>query len=193
MPFRETNRMDERRELIRKWTSGNYKITELAEQFDVSRPTVYDWIGRYKLFGEAGLVDRRPIPKSCPHQTSAEIADKIIEAKRVHPHWGPGKLIDLLKIEQPDVAWPAPSTAAGILEGVGLVQKRRKGRAPTIEISRRPLEASESGEMMTADHKGQFRLGNRQYCYPVTINEPVSRYIYAIDGVTSTAEREARP
>lgn len=193
MPFRETTKMDERRELIRKWTSGKYEKSELADHFGVSRPTVYAWIDRYEEFGEAGLVDRPPIPRRCPHRTSPEIAERIIEAKRLHPRWGPKKLIDLLKTDEPDQRWPAPSTAGEILDAAGLVQRRRKHRAPTIEISRRPLEASESGEMMTTDHKGQFRMGNRQYCFAVTINEPVSRYIYAIDGTTSTAENEARP
>jgi len=35
-------------------------------------------------------------------------------------------------------------------------------------------------------------MGNGRYVFPVTINDPVSRYIYAIDGATSTSEREAR-
>lgn len=39
---------------------------------------------------------------------------------------------------------------------------------------------------MTVDHKGQFRLGDGGYCFPVTINDPVSRYSYAIRGTSST-------
>ena len=54
------------------------------------------------------------------------------------------------------------------------------------------LEADESGEMMTADHKGQIRMLNGAYCYPVTIADPVSRYIYAVDGKTSTSGAEAK-
>jgi transposase InsO family protein len=192
MPFRETTQMDERRELIRKWESKKYGVAELARQFGVTRPTVYTWVDRYRRFGDEGLVDRRPVPKSCPHRTADDIAEAIVEAKQAHPSWGPGKLIDLLRIERPDVAWPAPSTAGGILEAAGLVRKRR-GRVPKINITRGPIDATESGEVMTTDHKGQFRMGNGEYCFPVTINEPVSRYIYAIDGATSTAEHEARP
>lgn len=192
MPFRETSRMDERRELIRKWKSGKYGVAELAQQFNVSRPTVYTWTRRYEESGEAGLIDRLPVPQSCPHRTPADVAAAIIEAKLAHPNWGPAKLIDLLRIERADVAWPAASTAGGILESAGLVRKRRKGRTPTIEIARQPIAASESGVVMTADHKGQFRMGNGEYCFPVTIADPCSRYIYAIDGARSTSEREAR-
>jgi putative transposase len=39
---------------------------------------------------------------------------------------------------------------------------------------------------MSADHKGQFRLGNRRYCFPLTIADPASRFVFAIEGQTST-------
>lgn len=193
MPFRETTRMDERRELLEKWKSNKYSIKELAEQYGVSRPTVYTWIARYEECGEAGLIDRPPIPRSCPHRTPAEIAEAIVRVKHAHPTWGPGKVIDLLAIEQPTIAWPAASTAGAILGAAGLVRRRRTTRTPKINVRRGPIEATESGEMMTVDHKGQFRMGNGRYVFPVTINDPVSRFIYAIDGATSTSEQEARP
>lgn len=193
MPFRETTRMDQRRELLEKWKSKKYSIKELAEQYEVSRPTVYTWIARYEESGDAGLIDRPPIPRSCPHRTRAEIAEAIIGVKRAHPTWGPAKVIDLLAIEQPTIGWPAASTAGAILGAAGLVRRRSTTRTPKINVTRGPIEATESGEMMTADHKGQFRMGNGRYVFPVTINDPVSRFIYAIDAVTSTSEQEARP
>jgi len=191
MPWKEATKMSERADLILKWKTGLYGITELSKEFGVSRPTVYEWTGRYTDEGEAGLLDRPPVAKSCPHRTPVAIAEQIVEAKRKHLGWGPAKLIDLLEIEQPNTQWPSASTAGAFLDREGLVGRRRKRRTGEIPVARR-LEASESGEMMTADHKGQFRMGNGKYCFPVTINDPVSRYIYAIDGKTSTNGREAR-
>jgi putative transposase len=192
MPWKRATRMSERERLIRKWETRLFSISELAEQFGVSRPTVYEWTARYAELGAAGLEDRASIPRSCPHRTEAEIAEKIVVAKREHPNWGPAKLMDLLRIEQPETRWPAASTAGRILDEAGLVGRRRRRRVGVIRVAKR-LEASESGEMMTADHKGQFRMGNQQYCFPVTINDPVSRYSYAIDGKGSTSYRDARP
>jgi transposase InsO family protein len=192
MPWRDATKVSERAELIRKWKSGLYAITELAEEFGVSRPTVYEWTGRYEQWGEEGLEDRPSIPKTCPHRTSTEIGEKIIAAKSDHPTWGPGKLIDYLRIEEPSIAWPSASTAGTILDRAGLVRRRRKRRTGVAQYAQR-LVASESGEMMTADHKGQFRLGDSSYCYPVTINDPVSRYSYAITATKSTKYRDARP
>lgn len=45
---------------------------------------------------------------------------------------------------------------------------------------------------MTADFKGQFRLGNRRVCYPLTVVDPLSRYIYAIDALHTTAVEPAQ-
>ncbi|HYH09849.1 MAG TPA: IS481 family transposase [Thermoanaerobaculia bacterium] len=191
MPWKEATKVSEREELIRKWRTGLYGVSELAAEFGVSRPTVYEWARRYSAQGEAGLIDRPPVAKSCPHRTAAEIADQIVAAKREHPHWGPAKLIDLLRIERPQIAWPSASTAGSILKAQGLVRARRKRRSGASRYARR-LEASESGEMMTVDHKGQFRLGDGSYCFPLTINDPVSRFSYAIAGARSTSWRDAR-
>src|SRR5690606_17235243 len=37
-----------------------------------------------------------------------------------------------------------------------------------------------------ADYKGEFRLGNRQYVYPLTITDYRSRYLLACEGLSST-------
>lgn len=46
---------------------------------------------------------------------------------------------------------------------------------------------------MTTDHKGEFRLGDRSYCQPLTMADPISRYILAIKAGRSTSVDEARP
>jgi len=35
----------------------------------------------------------------------------------------------------------------------------------------------------TADFKGQFRLGNGKYCYPLTITDRFSRLLLACEGL----------
>jgi putative transposase len=36
------------------------------------------------------------------------------------------------------------------------------------------------------DFKGEFMLGNKQYCYPLTVTDYCSRYLLACDGLSST-------
>ena len=40
--------------------------------------------------------------------------------------------------------------------------------------------------MWCADYKGEFLLGNKQYCYPLTITDYRSRYLLACEGLDST-------
>jgi len=193
MPWKEATKLSERLEMVKLYNSGLYAVTELAEMFHVSRPTVYEWTGRYAEQGEQGLVDRPPIAKSCPHRTDAAIAERIVAAKQLKPHWGPNKLLDWLRLEDAETIWPASSTAGEILNQRGLVQKRRKRRRTQDRAELPYLESLESGRMMTGDHKGEFRLGNGRYCYPLTICDPVSRFVYAIDAVDSTSIERAQP
>ncbi len=37
-----------------------------------------------------------------------------------------------------------------------------------------------------ADYKGEFILGNREYCHPLTISDYRSRYLLACEGAAST-------
>jgi putative transposase len=43
------------------------------------------------------------------------------------------------------------------------------------------------------DYKGQFRLGNRQYCYPLTTSDLFSRFLLTVESLDGTDEEEARP
>lgn len=191
MPWEELSVSEQRRLMIRKWESGLYSVRELAAEFGVSRPVVYKWIERYLESG-GNLNDRPPIPGSCPHRTEQPIVDNIIAAKQQYPRWGPKKLIDYLWLEKPEIAWPSSTAAGRHLDQAGLVEKRRPRRNSIVRRYVTGSDTSESGDMMTGDHKGQIRLTNGKYSYPVTICDPVSKYIYAIDGRTSTSAEEAK-
>lgn len=39
-----------------------------------------------------------------------------------------------------------------------------------------------------ADYKGEFKLGNKRYCYPLTITDYSTRYLLACDALDSTKE-----
>lgn len=71
-----------------------------------------------------------------------------------------------------------------ILDRNGLVtrQKRRRRKAQGTALS----EATVPNGLWCADYKGEFLLGNRQYCYPLTITDYRSRYLLACEGLDST-------
>lgn len=42
-----------------------------------------------------------------------------------------------------------------------------------------------------ADYKGEFRLGDHRYCYPLTITDFASRYLLTCEALSTTQERFA--
>ena len=48
--------------------------------------------------------------------------------------------------------------------------------------------SQQANDLWCADFKGQFRLKNQQYCYPLTITDHRSRYILVCDSHESTKE-----
>ena len=190
MPFRTTDPAMERARLVAAHLDGLYSVTELADRFGVSRPTVYKWIDRFKDGGAAALADLGRAPKTSPHRTPADVEALIVEARRAHPTWGPRKLVPYLARRHPGVVLPATSTAGAILDRHGLTKPRRSRRPPKHPGSV-PLVAETPNAVWTADYKGQFRTRDGVYCYPLTVCDAHSRYILSCHGLLSVEQYAA--
>ncbi|WP_008292636.1 integrase core domain-containing protein [Congregibacter litoralis] len=190
MPWKECNQMDERLRFVARRLDGE-KMSELCREFGISRKTGYKIFNRYKEFGIRGLEDRAKSPYRHPNKTPFQIEKAILAIKREHTTWGAPKIRDKLIKQIPMVKPPAPSTIHAILDRHGLVKrrKRRRYKAKGTELS----EALTPNALWCADYKGQFLLGNKKYCYPLTITDQRSRYLLACEGLESTKERGAFP
>ncbi len=63
MPWKESNTMDQRVQLIQDHQDSLYSISELAELYEISRETVYKWLERHEAEGAAGgkhIAGKRP-------------------------------------------------------------------------------------------------------------------------------------
>ena len=66
-------------------------------------------------------------------------------------------------------------------------------RRPYRQANKRPFKAEgttlvgarDPNGLWCADYKGEFMLGNKQYCYPLTITDYRSRYLLTCEGPTS--------
>jgi putative transposase len=193
MPWDERTQMDQRVRFIGALTSCAYTMTELCRAFGISRKTGYKWAERYVLEGPSGLEDRSRAPKSCSHRTDPRCEQALVEARRKHPLWGPRKLLVVLGERQPGWPWPAPSTAGDILKRHGLVRPRRRRRRPAPGGPKPLVEARRPNDLWTADFKGEFRLGDRKLCYPLTVADQSSRYLLSCEGKSSVAVSGVRP
>ncbi len=194
MPWKETDPMKERVKFVLDAASGLYRMTELCQGYGISREKGYKWLNRYRDEGIEGLKDRSRAPEHCPHRTSEAIQEKIIQARKKHPRWGPVTLLHWLRRGEPQVSWPAASTAGTILKREGLIGERKKRRRgpPVKGKAKGDLSEAQPGEVMTIDYKGEFRTGDGLYCYPLTLQEFTSRYLLACQAHLSTALEGAR-
>lgn len=193
MPWDETTRMEQRERFIGDLDSCLYSMTELCERYGISRKTGYKWAERYVEGGVEGLQDRSRAPKSCRHQTAAEVSAKLLELRRSHPTWGPRKLLAWLRKREPEVNWPAASTVGGILKRHGLVEDRSCPRRPWPSAERASVQAAAPNEVWTGDFKGQFRTGDGRLCYPLTVADGYSRFLLGVEGLDSVSGSQAWP
>ena len=192
MPWKETCVMDQRIQFIADWLSGNYSKRALCDAYGISRPTGDKWIYRYQQEGAEGLQERSRFPHHHPNQTPVYLAQQIVEMKLAHQSWGPKKVMDRLRALQPTNTWPADSTAGEILKRAGLVKPRQHRRriAPNSE----PFgQCTESNHTWSADFKGDFLLGNSRRCYPLTISDNFSRYLFECRGLYRPGYKAVRP
>lgn len=184
MPWQEMRVMDQRVRFASAVSSGLYTMTALCAAYGISRKTGYKWAERYRREGVDGLKNRSRAPHSCPHRTEERCSEALVAERTRHPRWGPRKLLEILKPQHPDWDWPAASTAGDLLKRHGLVEPRRRRRRPP-RASKPAVESAGPNDLWTADYKGEFRMGNRRLCYPLTVADQHSRYLLACDGKTS--------
>lgn len=176
MPWKETSAMNQKIQMIGDWLSGDYRKSELCDVYGISRPTVDKWIGRYQELGAAGLEELSRAPQRHPNQTAEELRAQIMQTKLGRQKWGPKKVMDLLRAQRPELAWPADSTAGEILKRAGLVQARKRRRRVT-PYSEPFGTCGAPNQSWSADFKGDFLMGNGRRCYPLTISDNFSRYL----------------
>lgn len=192
MPWSETSAMDQKRLFIRDYTRGVFPLAELCRRYGISRPTGYKWIYRFEEEGFPGLSERSRRPKSCSHAIPTPIADAILELRRKHPSWGAKKLLRILEQRDPSVDWPARSTVCDLLSRNGLVKKRRRRKYP-VHAGKPTPGMDYPNQTWCTDFKGEFKMGNGYYCYPLTTSDGYSRYLLGCRGLYSTAHDGAQP
>jgi putative transposase len=158
---------------------GYFPFRELCFQFSISRKTGYKWVERYGENGIEGLSDRTRRPHNCPHKTDSAIIEGIVKARKKHPTWGPKKLLRTIADKYHDL--PAVSTTADILKREGLIDPKKR-RIRRAHPGCPQTTTSNPNDIWTADYKGQFKLGNSQYCYPLTVCDMHSRYLLGCEG-----------
>jgi len=191
MPWKVINQMDIKIALIKDWNDGHFSITDLSQKYVVSRPTVYKWLMRYKRFGIEGLKEKSRVPKLCPHRTSKEILDIIIEEKLRNRKRGPRKVRAQLKRKHPELELPAVSTISYWFKKEGLVEKRKK-RLHVPPYTQPFGGCNAPNDSWSIDYKGQFYMKNGHVCYPLTLSDNFSRFLLGCQALEGPRYEQTR-
>jgi putative transposase len=188
MPWKECHVMDERLRFVARLYEGE-KMAPLCAEFGISRKTGYKIFARYKDCGVQAFTDRSRRPYRQANRLPAQLEALIIRLKREYPGWGAPKIREKLRRQSTAPHLPAISTVHAVLDRHGLVhrRRRRRGRATGTELSR----PTAPNALWCADYKGEFMLGNRRYCYPLTITDFATRYLLTCEALTTTQEKFA--
>lgn len=181
MPWRETVVMDERARFVLRAREAGSNVSALAREFGVSRKTAYKWLERYAEAGVAGLEDMSRRPHRAV-SLSGECVLQILEVRRRYPHWGPRKLVHVLK-RKGVIGVPSARSIARVLEraDIPLIRVRRP-KAPASSHASAPTVAPVSraefpNALWTVDFKGWWRAIDGTRCEPLTVRDASSRFV----------------
>ena len=177
--------MDERLQFVARRLAGE-AMAELCREFGISRKTGYKIFDRYQECGIQGLTDRCRRPYRYANQLPFQVENYILNVKREHPSWGARKIRERLLRRFSGIPMPAKSTIHAVLDRYGLVERRgrmrRRAHGTPLSLGQRP------NELWCTDYKGEFLLGNHQYCYPLTVTDHASRFLLTCEALSSTRE-----
>src|ERR1700738_1134677 len=180
MPGEECSVMDERLQFV----------AELCREFGISPKTGYKIFDRYQECGVKGLTDRSRRPYRSANKLPFQVENFILNVKREHTSWGARKIRERLIRRFSGIPIPAKSTIHAVLDRYGLVERRgrvrRRARGTALSLGQKP------NELWCTDYKGEFLLGNHQYCYPLTVTDHASRFLLTCEALSSTCEDYAR-
>lgn len=191
MPWRSVKPMEEKIKFIGDYLSKVFNFSELCDRYCISRKTGYKWVDRYNERGAQGLYDKIRRPRRNPIKTAEHIEQDILEIRQKHPTWGAKKILTILERRRVKYKIPNRSTVCAILKRNGCIEtprKKRKRSHPGKPVT----EANEPNVLWTADYKGHFKTRDGIYCYPLTICDAYSRYLFECKGLLSPTLKDTK-
>jgi len=189
MPWKERTIVEERMRFVLRLKDGE-SMASLCREFGISRVTGYKIYERYEECGLEGLTDRAKRPYRHANQLPPQVEAMIVAARRERPTWGARKIRERLLRKLPsEVKVPACSTIHAIMDRHGLVtrQKHTRTKAEGTSLSAGIVPNA----LWCTDYKGEFMLGDKRYCYPLTVTDHASRFILLCEAMESVREQPA--
>ena len=187
MPWRESSPMTQRHDFIQACADRAERIVDICTRFGISEKTGQKWLARFRAEGFAGLAERSHAPHRPRCQVVPDVAARILALRKQYPKYGAVKLYDWLMQHEPAIEWPVPSTIGSLLTRHGLVRSRRHRPRGHAALASARTPAPMPNDVWTADFKGEFRLTNGVWCYPLTVLDLCSHYLLRCRALATTS------
>lgn len=154
-------------------------FSALCREYGITRRTGLKWKARYEA--QEPLSDRSRRPNTSPTRTPEAVERRILELRAENPGWGAKTLRKVLE-NQGEQNLPCVKTVNNILRRNGCI-------SPEESQKRQPFtryEKEKCNMMWQTDFKGEFRMEDNNYCYPLTIIDDHSRFSIKIAPRLST-------
>lgn len=198
MPWKESSAMEQRTKFVFEVKRGEDSFAELCRRYGISRETGYKWMKRYEAGGVEALKDASHVAHQRPHAMSEQVRQAVIEMRRKHPGWGPGKLKARLERdqqalpEQDRMSIPAASSLGDLLRREGLTHRRRRGPGRASAATEPLSHAAEPNDVWSIDYKGWFHTGDGNRCDPLTLTDNASRYLLRLTAMPEICQGRVR-
>lgn len=176
MPWKEVGVKDQRISLVARALGGRETMTDLCQEYGISRPTGYLWVKRFQEAGSfQALEEKSRRPHRSPNRTAEKLEEKVVEARKKYG-WGAPKL----KVMLGQGLNLSESTIHRILKRKGLVEKKVGQEAATGRFER-----SKPNQLWQMDFKGEY-VGE-PVCYPLSIVDDCSRFSLGVFALSATS------
>lgn len=190
MPWKETNKMEQKELFIKEMLKSEKPFKHLCAEFGISEKTGYKWKNRFYEKGKSGLVEQSRATHSHFNEIDGDTAAELICLKNAHPSWGPKKVREIYARKNTDKITPSLSTVKRILDKAGLVKPRKVKPPCSSDCPRlqQQIQAYAPNDVWCIDFKGWWK-SDGELCEPFTVRDKYSRKILCAKLVTSkTAE-----
>jgi len=173
------DKADQRMRFVIEALKERRTMSQLCREFEISRPTGYLWLKRYREGGKtlSAVVEKSRRPFHSPQRTEEATEKKVLNLRQ-EEGWGSRKIRHVL--ERDEGIRLARMTVQRILERHNQIADLHRHRPAT-----RRFQRSEPNQLWQMDFKGQLPMGSRQ-CYPLSVLDDYSRFLIGLQALEGT-------
>jgi transposase InsO family protein len=193
MPWKETNKMNEKEKFIQEMLTGEKPFKHLCAEYGISEKTGYKWKNRFLEQGKAGLYEQSRAAITHRNQIDGDTAAELIRIKNAHLAWGPKKIREIYSKLYPNKDVPSLSTVKRILDKAGLVERRKIRKTVSSDCPRlqQQIKAEHPNDVWCIDFKGWWK-SDGEICEPFTVRDKFSRKILCVRLMESKTSEAVR-